>query len=51
MFRQLLQEHKLDLDTLGIKKKQKRPKDHKGDVDADDMNDGENKENCKLCFF
>jgi len=38
-------EDNLDLDTFGKKKKKKRPKDRTGDVDADDMNDGENKEN------
>lgn len=39
------QEDNLDLDTFGKKKKKKRPKDRTGDLDADDGNDGENKEN------
>jgi len=40
------EEEDLDLDTnFGGKKKKKKKKDRGGDVDADEMNDGENKEN------
>ena len=46
----LLQEDDLNLETFGKKKKKKRPKERTGDEDADDLNDGENKENGKLEF-
>lgn len=39
------EEDDLDLDTFGTKKKKKRSKNRTGDLDADDTNDGENKEN------